>query len=435
VRKPFTNEAEFDWGTLDAVIRIAVRFLDGVIDVTRYPMLAQKKEELNKRRLGLGVAGLADAMAFLGHQYGSTDSVRFARAVMKEIALTAYGTSCDLAEEKGSFPLFDQAQYFSGFAGTALPPQMIDRIHNNGIRNGVLMTVAPTGTTSILFGNLAGGIEPTFRHKAQRKVLQADGKYKEFVSYGYSARVWADVMGQGVPYADHMVTTEDLTVGEHLAVQAACQEWVDASVSKTINCGEDISFDEFQDVYRLAYSKGCKGCTTYRPTEELGSVLSDPDVDRKPKRPDVLPGRTYKLNWPSWASAIYITINEKDDKIYELFISSKDARYQEWTIALSTMISRLLRKDESPKVIAGELEQIQSTHDSAWVGKKRYGSLLARIGEVIIQHVASKDLPTEKLKQDGIPQKVEICPKCQSPTLIRREGCRTCNTCGYSSCE
>lgn len=435
VWEPFTKRAEFNWEVLEAVTRIAIRFLDGVIDVTHYPTAAQKKEELNKRRLGLGIAGLADAIAFLGLRYGSTDSIRITREVMRKIAITAYETSCKLAEKKKPFPLFDPTNYFNGFAGDKLPSQLIDRIHNKGIRNGVLMTIAPTGTTSILFGNLAGGGEPTFRHKAQRKVLQANGEYKSFVSYGYSARVWHNVKGEDVPYPAHMVTTEDLTVEEHLAVQGACQEWVDASVSKTINCPEDITFEDFQDIYRIAYERGCKGCTSYKPSETRGEVLSDLDVSSKSKRPDVLSGQTYKLIWPSWASAIYITINEKDDKIYEVFISSKDARYQEWTIALSIMISKLLRQGDSPRTIANELQQIQSTHDSAWVGKKRYGSLLARIGEVINQHVSNDGTPVEELKQDGIPQRLEICPKCQSPTLVRREGCKECNTCGYSSCE
>ncbi len=433
---PFTDRATFDFDTLRQVTWLAVRFLDNIIDVTRYPIPAQKKEEQQKRRLGLGVAGLADAMAFMNIRYGSPESILFAKNVMKLIAFQAYQTSTDLACEKGNFPMFDKASYFNGFAGAKLPAQMIDRIHNKGIRNSLLLTIAPTGTTSILFGNISGGGEPTFLHKAQRRVLQNDGTYKEFVSYGYSARVWKAVMGDVVPYGDHMVTSDDLKVKDHVAIQGACQEWVDASVSKTINCPEDISFEDFQEVYRLAYDKGCKGCTTYKPSETRGAVLSDPDTSTIVlKRPDVLEGRTYKLNWPSWSSAVYITINEDKGQIYEIFISSKDARYQEWTIALSIMISRLLRQGESPEIVAGELQQIQSTHDSAWVGKKRYGSFLARIGEVINQHVTeNRGIPAEDLQQDTPQHKAEICPQCQAPSLIAREGCKSCNQCGYTTC-
>lgn len=430
VKEPFTDQAWFDMATLKDVAKLGVNFLDNVIDVTQYPTKEQALEETQKRRLGLGVSGLAAALAQLKIRYGSAQAISTTREIMKNICLSAYEESCRLAEEKEPFPLFDEAEYFKGFAGEKLPPDLIERIHQHGIRNGVLLTIAPTGTTSILYGYIPSGIEPIFAHKQTRRVRS--NNTNEFKTYenipDYTVALYQKVTGhQGFDdLPDYIPESKDLNVEEHVRIQAACQEWVDASVSKTINCPEDISFEEFQQVYTLAYERGCKGCTTYRPSEVRGSILADPNAN---KRPEVLAGCTYKIKWPSWESAIYITINEFRDKPYEVFISSKDARYQEWIIALSVLISIIVRKADDPMQILSELRQIQSTHDSAFIGKKRYGSLLAKIAEVLEAHFASrhnKAVVTPKLA----PQ---LCPKCNAQ-MVKREGCSICPSCSFTTC-
>jgi ribonucleoside-diphosphate reductase alpha chain len=430
VREPFTDRAWLDVGTLKDVAKLGVNFLDNVIDVTQYPTPAQANEERQKRRLGLGVSGLAAALAQLKIRYGSGQSISTTREIMRTICLAAYEESCRLAEEKGAFPLFDESEFFKGFAGEKLPPDLLDAIHQHGIRNGVLLTIAPTGTTSILYGYLPSGIEPIFAHKQTRRVRS--NNTEEFKTYenvpDYTVSLYQKVAGhQGFDdLPDYLPESRDLTVEEHVRIQAACQEWVDASVSKTINCPEDISFEDFQQVYTLAYERGCKGCTTYRPSEVRGSILADPKANQ---RPEVLAGCTYKIKWPSWESAIYITINEFRDKPYEVFISSKDARYQEWIIALSVLISIIVRKADDPMQILSELRQIQSTHDSAFIGKKRYGSLLAKISEVLEAHFSSRHNKAV-VEPKQAPQ---LCPKCNAQ-MVKREGCSICPSCSYTTC-
>lgn len=441
VHNPFKENAKFDFDTLKRVVALGVRFLDNVIDVTKYPTEDQAIEEEQKRRLGLGVSGLAGAMAQMRIRYGSNHSVSLTRDIMRTIALTSYEASSKLAEEKGSFPLFDDSKFFNGFAGEKLPPELVEQIHQNGIRNGVLLTIAPTGTTSILYGNIPSGIEPIFAFKQDRKVRM--GNTEEYMEYKdvpeYTTMLYRSTAGTAGTEAgraepnelpEYFVESKDLNVEEHVRIQAACQEWVDASVSKTINCPEDISFEQFQEVYSLAYERGCKGCTTYRPSEVRGSILVDPNAN---KRPEVLDGCTYKIKWPSWESAIYVTINDYRGRPYEVFIASKDARYQEWIIAISILVSIIVRKADEPLTIVAELKQIQSTHDSAFLNKKRYGSVLGRIAEVIEEHLIGR----KHGGSDGMIKKVEtkgdLCPKCFTQ-MLKREGCSVCPACSYSTC-
>jgi ribonucleoside-diphosphate reductase alpha chain len=437
VKEPFKSSARFDYDTLKSVSALAVRFLDNVIDVTKYPTGEQASEEYQKRRLGLGISGLASAMAQLSVRYGSSASVSLAREVMRTIAISSYEASSKLAEERGSFPLFDDSKFFGGFAGEKLPSELVEQIHQNGIRNGVILTIAPTGTTSILYGNIPSGIEPIFAFKQDRKVrMDNTEQYQEYKGVPeYTTALYQSTTGgtggTGSELPDYFVESKDLNVEEHVRIQAACQEWVDASVSKTINCPEDISFETFQEVYSLAYERGCKGCTTYRPSEIRGSILIDPNANR---RPDMLDGCTYKIKWPSWESAIYVTVNDHKGRPYEVFIASKDARYQEWIIAISILVSIIVRKADDPLSIISELKQIQSTHDSAFLNKKRYGSVLARIAEVIEMHLEGR-------KQGGpngnsikkVEGKGDLCPKCYTQ-MLRREGCSVCPACSHTTC-
>lgn len=443
VREPFTRNAEVDFALLKQLARLGVDFLDNVIDITRYPTDeisgphsgSQSAEEYNKRRLGLGISGLATAFAQMGMRYGGGQSVALAREIQKTICISAYERSIELAEEKGPFPLFDDAKFFQGFAGQKLPAELIDRIHSVGIRNALINTIAPTGTTSILFGYLPGGCEPVFLLEQDRKVRMGnkDDEWKEYKNVpDYTLQLYMKHFGlNSAPHKsdrpEYLVESDQITIDEHIRVQAALQEWVDASVSKTINCPEDISFEDFQDVYTLAFERGCKGCTTYRPSDVRGSILSDPNAG---KRPDSIPGFTYKLNWPSWESALYLVINEWNGKPWEVFLFSKDARYQEWIVALSVLLSISMRRtDIDPMEIVAELKQIQSIHDSTFIGSKRYGSLIAFIAEKLEEHLAER--------HQGQPIEVKTvsdpCPVCVAP-MERREGCKVCTSCGYTMC-
>lgn len=260
-----------DLHNLRRVVRIAVRMMDNVVDASRYPLPEQRAEALAKRRIGLGVTGLADYLAMLGFTYGTPDAVSLTREVMRLIAHTAYETSVELAKEKGAFPLFDPLRYRADTV-----PHLAGEIATHGIRNALLTSIAPTGTISLYAGNVSSGIEPIFATAYTRKVLQPDGSHRteEVVDYAV-AQYRAKSNSKELP--SHFVTAQTLDPAAHVRMQAAAQEFVDNAISKTINCPADISFDDFKEVYMLAYDLGCKGCTTYRPNDVTGSVLTVSD--------------------------------------------------------------------------------------------------------------------------------------------------------------
>lgn len=459
VKQPFAPNAKLDYDLIREVTRMGVRFLDNVIDVTRYPLDAQALEETNKRRLGLGFTGLADCLSQLGVRYGSPDAVRITEEITRTMCWEAYSTSADLAEEKGSFPLFDKDKFLLGynFAATMLPNELKAKIAQKGLRNSHLMTIAPTGTGSIVCGNVSSGAEPVFLHETKRKVLKPTtgfgDQWEYYTEWGYGAKLFFASahldsytrVDFKVDLPSHMVTAEDLTIQEHVVMQAAAQRWIDSSISKTVNIPKETTYDEFVQVYDLAYSLGCKGCTTYRPSDIRGSVLSAPGetqaplTDKLAERPEFLEGRTYKIKWPSVNSALYLTINSSGDGTpFEVFLTSKDSKHHDWTTALTVMITAIFRKGGDVSFVAKELQQVQSLADSAFKEGRNHPSLVAYIGYILEKHIAGKQEPVVEVIEAAKPivQHVrgEQCPKCRGLTLIRKEGCKVCMTCDFTTC-
>lgn len=279
VRHPYERHAGIDSDEIKTLVRRAVRMMDNVVDVSNFALPQQRDEAKAKRRIGLGVTGVADALVMCGLRYGSEEAADRLGTWMKLIDETAYWASVELAKEKGPFPLFSaDALLEDGTHASKHPPELKAAIREHGLRNALLTSIAPTGTISLYAGNVSSGIEPIFAASYTRKVLQPDGTKTEERVVDYALQVWEslDMIGDLPP---HWVTMEDLKPEDHVRMQAAAQEHVDNSISKTVNLPEDISFEDFKAVYDLAYDLGCKGCTTYRPNEITGSVLS---VD-KPK--------------------------------------------------------------------------------------------------------------------------------------------------------
>ena len=465
VKFPFTENAELDIGLLEAATTVGVRFLDNVIEVTGYPLEAQKAEEYAKRRIGLGITGLGTCLAQLRQRYGSVDSERTAAQIMKTIALAAYRASIDLAKTRGAFPLFDQVIVEKGFIAERMPDDIIEGILEHGLRNGVLLTIAPVGTGSIALGNISSGLEPDFSHAYERNVRSKNTEeFTKYTEKSYTLRFleYVNTVNNDprVPRTDvsWMTTALDLDILDHIKIQGACQKWVDASVSKTINIPEDYPFEKFAEVYQLAHQYGCKGCTTYRPSNLRQSILSvpagEPQVtvaEARKKRGEELSGTTYKIKWPSLSSSLFVTINYLDDSPYEIFFASKDAKFQDWMTSLTLLASALLRNNVDPAVVPRELRQVKSTYDTGWHQGKLYGSLVARIAKTIeddfIKHgIIPPKEPTVK-ESDGLtlssaPSREEnnakplgeLCSSCQEPHLVHKEGCKTCNNCGWSEC-
>ncbi|MBS0244266.1 MAG: adenosylcobalamin-dependent ribonucleoside-diphosphate reductase, partial [Proteobacteria bacterium] len=274
VTRPFEADACLDEARLDEVTGLAVRFLDNVIDVSGYPLARQRQEAKSKRRIGLGLTGLADALAMLGVRYGSAEAQQLAMRWMARIERQAYLASAALAAEKGAFPLYEPEPFMASPNVARLDEDVKAAIAKSGIRNGCLTSIAPTGTISLLAGNVSSGIEPIFDLAYRRRFRGAGADMHEETVEDYAYRMWRSKAGHSAERPAFFVIANELLPSEHLAMQAAVQAHVDSSISKTINCAEDIDFETFKDVYARAYELGLKGCTTFRPNAVTGAVLT-----------------------------------------------------------------------------------------------------------------------------------------------------------------
>jgi ribonucleoside-diphosphate reductase alpha chain len=492
VRNPFSAEAQLDMAELERLVPVAIRLMDNVVDVSGFPLPQQTVEAKAKRRIGLGVTGLADALIMCGARYGSSAAVALTEIWMKAIQRAAYLASADLAAEKGSFPLYERDKFMAGENVATLDEDVRAKIAAQGMRNGTLTAIAPTGTISLFADNVSSGLEPVFSFKYSRNVLMPDGTRVSEEVADYAFRLFHRLKGETAPLPEAFVDAQQLTPGDHVIMQAAVQKYIDASISKTINCPADLSFEAFKDVYMQAYELGCKGCTTYRPNEITGAVLEVKDakkaVARQPElplappaaarsrdmydsggvvymtqpldRPEALPGRTYKLRWPESEHAIYVTLNDivQDGRRrpFEIFINSKNMEHYAWTVGLTRMISAVFRRGGDVSFVVEEMKAVFDPRGGSWMGGHYVPSLLAAIGEVIEQHmidigfmpdparerrelveamaerkVANLPAPGSEVAELRLPR----CPKCSQPSLIRQEGCDLCTSCGYSKCS
>jgi ribonucleoside-diphosphate reductase alpha chain len=483
VVEPFTADARLDETELGRLTRTAVRFLDNVIDISRFPLPEQRAEALAKRRIGLGVTGLADALILCRARYGAAQSLALIDRWLTVLSHAAYEASAEIAGEKGAFPLFDRDRYLAPSNVAALPQRIRDSIAANGIRNALLTSIAPTGTISLFADNVSSGIEPVFSWSYRRKVLMRDGTQAEEVVADYAWRRFRTLFGDDAALPEYFVHAQMLSPDDHLAVQATAQKHIDSSISKTINLPVEISFADFREVYVKAYESGCKGCTTYRPSAIRGAVLdaSSPaataaatgEAQREPElplpvpaarafeesdgivymtkpldRPEVLLGQTYKIKWPDSDHAFYITINDIEAdgrrRPFEVFINSKNMEAYAWTLALTRMISAVFRRGGDVSFVVHELKAVFDPRGGQWMSGQYVPSLLAAIGDVIERHlVATGFMPPRETLGEHPAQAVAIaageirgrtCPRCGSPALIRQENCDNCIACGYSRC-
>ncbi len=278
VASPFAADARLDFAALDDATGLAVRFLDNVIDVSRYPLPAQAHEARLKRRIGLGITGLADALVLLGLRYDSEAARQLATQAMQTVRDAAYRASVELAREKGAFPAFARDAFLaSGFA-TRLPAGIRAATAAHGLRNSHLLAIAPAGTISLLANNISSGIEPVFSVEAERRVLQTDGRYRTHRVIDHAVHLWRQLGQSGEPPA--LIAAQQIDPLAHLRMQAALQPFVDNAISKTINVAADIPFERFEDIYQQAHALGLKGCTVFRPNPVTGAILSEPAGER-----------------------------------------------------------------------------------------------------------------------------------------------------------
>ncbi|MCP3966362.1 MAG: adenosylcobalamin-dependent ribonucleoside-diphosphate reductase [Lentisphaerae bacterium] len=478
VKDPFTDKAEFDFARLKEVVPLAVRMLDNVIEMSHYPLDKQQQEAFSKRRMGIGITGLGDALIFLGKKYGSPESVKVVGKIMQTITHNAYRASVQLSKEKGSFEMFDKKHYLSGDFVKALPKDIRDDIAEHGIRNSHLTSIAPTGTISLLAGNVSSGLEPVFAFKYTRRIRNTtEDDFSEVEISDYAYRKYCEhlkvdsVEEKALP--DYFVSSNNIKPVEHLEIQAELQKYIDSSISKTINIPADYPFEDFKDIYMKAYEKGLKGCTTFRPSEYIAGVLIRDDDKKKKekekekaeaekhekhlkehkakaklvKRPEELEGTTYKIKTSLSPDAFYVTINDHIEKEkrrpYELFINTKNLQHFSWIVAISRLISAVFRHDPEPTFLVDELKSVYDPNGGYFKNGKYMPSLAAEIGYVVEQHlgklgITEKKTAKKKLSLDVPKTELDsnkmICPNCNERELINQENCLKCLACEYSKC-
>ena len=483
VQDPFEPDAALDMAALEALTATAVRMLDNAIDCSRFPIAAQQEEAQAKRRIGLGVTGLADALIMCRARYGSDAASALIEQWMSGLQRAAYLASARLAEEKGAFPLYDAARYADSPTIQRLDDDVQAAIAASGVRNALLTSVAPTGTISLLAGNVSSGIEPVFSYSYTRNVLMPDGTRRAESVDDHAYLLFRRLKGDAAQLPDYFVDAQSLRPADHLAVQARVQAFVDSSISKTINCPEEMKFDDFKDVYMRAYDLGCKGCTTYRPNPVTGAVLESASgaeegsdgapsagvesaaspvalvpahlpaarqselpleppparpedafeagaviqMTRPLERPEALHGSTYKIRWPESDHAIYITINDivRDGRRqpFEIFINSKNTEHYAWTVALTRMISAVFRRGGDVSFIVEELKAVFDPRGGQWMGGHYVPSILAAIGGVIEQHLVS-------IGALAPPEAAHLEPPAAGDSDAAARAVRFCGRCG-----
>lgn len=476
IHNAYEKNAGLDHLKLEELVATAVRMMDNVIDVSNFPLPQQQEEARNKRRIGLGVTGLADALIMCGLRYGSPEAVSRTEKWLHIIAIAAYKASVELAKEKGAFPVFDADGYLAeGTFASTLPSELKDDIRKYGIRNSHLTSIAPTGTISLYAGNVSSGIEPIFAASYTRKVLQPDGSKTEERVTDYALTIWErhqaaktrltkEPSDPGLP--PNFVTAQDLSPHDHLVMQAAAQTYIDSSISKTINLPEDIGFEDFEAVYTYAYYHGCKGCTTYRPNEITGSVLS---VDEKPKeapedaykavadtiaeaalseRPETLPACVYKVKMGG-DPAFYVTVSDITEngqrRPFEVFINTKNPEHIAWTTALTRTISAIFRRPHDSSFIVEELKNVFDPKGGGFWKNQYRPSVVAAIGQVIEDHMREigygnfgerkVSMPAVMAAPYGGTEVLKAtCPQCFSTNMKHEAGCTQCLDCGHSKC-
>lgn len=483
----YVNEqGEFDYDSLGKDSQVAMRFLDNVVDANFYFYKETQDQQMKIRRTGLGTMGLGDALIKMKIPYGSDESIAVIEKMYRTIRDNAYFSSSVIAEEKGAFPAFDREKYMNGYFIKQLPKYVRKQIAKNGIRNAVLLTQAPTGTTSLLSG-VSSGIEPIYNFEFIRK-----DRTGERTIYHPLFEEWKK-NHPDEERPDYFVCAMDLSPEEHLKVQAKIQEFTDSSISKTVNAPNDFTVDDVKRLYTLAYEWGCKGITFFRDGSRAG-VLENVKEDKKEEkveerqepveaghylvdRPFMVKGATYKIHTP--AGTAFITINEDDQgEPLEVFVNVGKAGSDIAAIAeaLGRTISATLRlkgratAEERAREVSDQLIGIGGRR-SVGFGQNKVRSLPDAIGIAISTHFKLKSngatpytnghstLPPEvqaeifvkeaivsEIVQTGdvmamqapMPefgkQKADICPECGEHTLIFEEGCAKCYSCGHSEC-
>jgi len=479
----FVHDGQMDWVHLAEMSKVAMRFLDNVVDANEYFIKENEEAQMGTRRTGLGTMGLADALIKMKVAYGSDESLPIIEHIYATIRDASYDASADNATEKGVFPMFDRDKYMQGRFIQRLPEQIQEKIRTQGIRNAVLLTQAPTGTTSLLAG-VSSGIEPVYDFAMIRR-----DRTGEHIMYHPLLQEWRDAHPDETTEPSYFVSSKDLTPEEHVRVQAMVQRYTDSSISKTVNAPNEHTVEQVQKLYRLAYESGCKGTTYYRDGSR-DAVLTRVEDEKKAaekvqqaaaptppavvtihdgvkQRPALVEGYTRQVRAPE--GKINVTINSDGDGPFEVFVNVGKAGSD--IAALAEALGRLISlnlqilspvsQSDRAQEIADQLRNIGGNR-SVGFGPQQVRSLPDAVARALELHMASlQTMKTTTMVEaaktevheaeehtggkqiiDGItPTSVahltvtgNLCPQCGCNTMVNEEGCRKCYSCGHSEC-
>jgi len=439
-----------DWDLLKDTVDKGTRFLDNMIEVNIYPLSSIRERTLLARKVGLGLMGFADMLIKLGIPYASGQAQEIAKKVMAFIQFHSKKASVTLSKERGAFPLYPESIYSQGnllsllhsSEAPRLPwDSLIEEIKRAGIRNATTTTIAPTGTISLI-AEVSSGIEPLFALAYRRRIMGETVEYvhplAQKILKDLDKDLWEKVMGEGnlenIPLDSSLknllATAYEIPPGIHVEMQAAFQLFTDNAVSKTVNLPHNATPQDVEEVYRLAYQRGCKGITVFRDRSREQVILTGREEEElKPRpRPQVTRGATWKIL--TGCGNLYVTINEDQHGLCEVFsqMGKTGGCAASQLEAISRLISLALRSGISVDALLKQLQGIRCPMPS-WDQGEQILSCPDAIARAIIRHLRLiKGVGEERFKGHG-----GICPECGHP-LITGEGCISCPFCGYSPC-
>jgi ribonucleoside-diphosphate reductase alpha chain len=445
VKEPFTERASIDWDSLTRACQFAVRFLDNVLDYNaeRHPLPQQKKASLWSRRIGVGITGLGDMLIKLGLKYDEDSTIGYVDHLFERIKNVIYDYSSDLAKEKGSFPAFDTEKHLAQPFIQRLDEKVREKIRIQGMRNAAVTTIPPVGSGSILAG-CSSGVEPVFALSYTRRSKSlSEGEFKVFhpLVREYMERLGSPDEKQLPSY---FVTSHQIRPEMRVKMQATIQKHIDTAISSTVNLPREITPEEVENVYFLAWKTACKGITVYREGSREGILETEtaPKKTEAPgmtfERPRLMEGKTLKLRLPQ--GGLYLTANLVDGELREVFVTLGKSGGDEKADAeaLGRLISLYLQHGGDIKNVISTLKGIKGKYVSWDEGTQLLSipDAIAKALEMLtLNHVVKESSIPLQLEKEKAPARGTICPDCNEDTLIFENGCYRCSHCGYSKCE
>lgn len=457
IDNPFTDRATLNVAKLKHAVAIGILALNDVLDYGYDSLpLDANRDVVNKwRSIGLGVFGLADAFVAMGIKYGSEESIEFVGEFFDAMQQTAVAESCNEAIRKGPFGAYDQAATLKSKMLQSLPDELIARVRQNGLRNGSLLSVAPTGSISLFMGRYSGGCEPLFKLAYERTThkLEDEGKHFRVFAKSVEDLIKAKGLDPNIPLDElkakfpYLVESQDVLPVDRVKLQGAMQMYVDKAISSTVNLPNSATPEDVYNIYVEAWVMGCKGITVFRDGCKRGNILGIESKDNVAKQGDVVYYDSIKpekrgdiksiggitaLRYVSGMGKVYITINKTDDgKIFEVFTNTTQPDTNTGVVTRMTSLS--LRCGVSVKEIIKQLE----------TGAKKAGMFFPTVADAVADVLAevytvSDTTPVvQKIEIEAKPKKDHSnfkCPECGSPDVKIEGHCFVCESCGCSGC-